>query len=104
MAEHLISQASEPPPERDIICGRLPKINSEPLKKYFYNPVTEKCEKLPNGSMYGTGNKFATYSDCMNYCRSAKISYYEKRDFYWEFYHGKMWSSAEERPASYEEA
>ena len=81
----------------------LPKTSSEPLKKYFYNPVTEKCEKLPNGSRCGSGNKFATYSDCMNYCRSAKISYYERREFYWEFYHGKMWSSAEERPVTYEE-
>lgn len=47
---------------------------------YYYNKVTDSCDKFVYGGCYGNANRFNTWEDCVKRCRKQEPSNESKKN------------------------
>merc|ERR1711934_911038 len=73
----------------DKFCGMTPEkgpCRARNKTRYFFNPVTRRCNRFRYGGCAGNENKFKTYATCMGWCQRAEVSYRDTMSFLSQFY------------------
>ncbi|KAK9395078.1 BPTI/Kunitz inhibitor domain-containing protein [Crotalus adamanteus] len=65
---------------QDAVCGAYPSMCTNapivgscttPSRRYFFNRITEKCEKFVYSGCGGNENNFLTMDECIKQCEHA---------------------------------